>query len=172
MVFEEVELYFHPELQRKLVKVLIDSIRLVSIDNITGLQMIFITHSPFILSDIPKSNCLFLENDGKPTQRDNMQTFGANIFDILNSSFFLENGIIGEFAANKIKSIVDKEGYDEKDIEIANEICDDVIRRFVLSNINAKNKHPEDLIQQIKLLQEENERLKQGLNHEKADNVN
>ena len=59
----------------------------------TNINILFITHSPFILSDIPKQNVLFLEN-GKPSEKKNMNTFGANITDLLADSFFIEDGLM------------------------------------------------------------------------------
>jgi hypothetical protein len=72
-----------------------------------NLNILFITHSPFILSDIPKQNVLFLEvdeNNGKSTPKDfkRMNTFGANITDLLSDSFFINDGLIGDFAKGKI----------------------------------------------------------------------
>ena len=65
------------------------------------MNFLFITHSPFILSDIPKQNVLFLEN-GRSINYENKNTFGANITDLLADSFFINDGLIGDFAKEKI----------------------------------------------------------------------
>ncbi len=105
IIFDEIELYAHPEYQKKFINDL-----LIAVDSIEqrydSLNILFITHSPFILSDIPKQNVLFLEVDdkGKSELKDfsKMNTFGANITDLLADSFFISEGLIGDFAKEKI----------------------------------------------------------------------
>ena len=104
LIFEEIELYFHPDFQRQYINTLIRYIKKANLDKIESLNMCFVTHSPFILSDIPLSNILSLK-DGEPFQEDK-ETFGANIHDLLANSFFLENGFMGEFAKEKITSVI------------------------------------------------------------------
>lgn len=59
IIFDEIELYFHPEMQRTFIANLIDGISQLSLKNIRSIQIMLVTHSPFILSDIPKINVLF-----------------------------------------------------------------------------------------------------------------
>jgi len=108
LILDEIELYFHPELQRTYISDIIKAIKKVGTENILGINITFITHSPFILSDIPKSKILFLEKDshGLTVPKDiNGNTFGANIHTLLSGSFFMENGLIGEFAKGEIDGI-------------------------------------------------------------------
>ncbi len=105
LIFDEIELYFHPDLQRKFIKYLIDSIGRIKLERITGLNVLFATHSPFILSDIPASNILRLEN-GEPSTKESTQTFGANIHELLANDFFLKDGFMGEFAKDKIEYVM------------------------------------------------------------------
>ena len=65
----------------------------------------FATHSPFILSDIPASNILRIE-EGEPSNEVFEQTFGANIHNLLENDFFLRNGFMGEFAKEKINDVI------------------------------------------------------------------
>ena len=104
MLMDEVELYYHPDLQRKFVKLLLDSITSVPLDNIYDINITLVTHSPFVLSDIPQSNILCLQK-GESESRQG-QTFGANIVDLLNESFFLQ-GTIGDIAQSCIKEVVE-----------------------------------------------------------------
>lgn len=107
VIFDELELYFHPELQRNLINDIIESVKKIQLKEIDSINVLLITHSPFILSDIPDSNILFLEKSGIPLQnRENIKTFGGNIHELLAHSFFLEKGFIGEFAKNKIQEII------------------------------------------------------------------
>ena len=105
IIFDEIELYFHPEYQRRFVFELLERLDSLkkggNIDNIKGINILFCTHSPFILSDIPKENVLFLGGEM------DFKTFGANITTSLASSFFMEY-LIGEFAKTKITNIIEK----------------------------------------------------------------
>lgn len=111
IILDEIELYFHPDFQRKYVKYILDSISCISFKNIKNINMSFVTHSPFILSDIPNSNIMFLElNPEKSIYSQQVlvsdKTFSANIHDLLSKSFFLNKGFMGEFAISKIKEII------------------------------------------------------------------
>jgi len=107
IILEEIELYFHPEWQRTLIFDLMDMIRQTKLDNINSINIIFVTHSPYILSDIPKTNVLFLK-DGMPSYNMQENTFGANINSLLKNGFFMPGLPIGEFAHYKIDSIFSK----------------------------------------------------------------
>src|SRR5690606_15645061 len=108
IILDEVELYYHPDTQRELVNNICLSLENIKVKNEVGIESIhvlFLTHSPFILSDIPAQNILRLE-DGKPSQKAFVQTFGANIHDLLANDFFLENGFMGEFSKEKINETI------------------------------------------------------------------
>ena len=104
MLMDEVELYFHPDLQRRFIKLLIDSIASIPLDSICDINITLITHSPFVLSDIPKSNILCLQP--QEVKKPKGETFGANIVDMLSESFFMD-GTIGELAQHHIDLLVD-----------------------------------------------------------------
>lgn len=107
IILEEIELYFHPELQRTYLKRLFDGIKQVDIPNIKSLNICFVTHSPFVLSDIPARNILALKKNTTDTEKISLSTFGANIHEMLKNSFFLRNGSIGDYATWAIKQIID-----------------------------------------------------------------
>ena len=104
IILEEIELYFHPQFQKNLIKYILDGIKQMSFVHIEGIQLMMVTHSPFVLSDIPTSNILALENGMQSHTK--LQTFGANIYDMLNTSFFLHNSTIGDFAQWLIGRII------------------------------------------------------------------
>lgn len=107
IVLEEIELYFHPEMQRAYVKTILTGIEALKLETIRGINICFVTHSPFILSDIPNCNILFLGKNGKPDPKAaETKTFGGNIHSLLSHSFFLENGLIGSFAKEKIEDCI------------------------------------------------------------------
>lgn len=112
IILDEIELYFHPELQRNYLSYLLHVISKANTNNILAVNILFVTHSPFILSDIPDSKILFLDKDSKdinsktvPSTKE-IKTFGANIHELLINGFFMSNSI-GEFALKEIKTIVE-----------------------------------------------------------------
>lgn len=122
IIFDEIELYAHPEFQKSFIKELLDSLKVINLRE-HYLNIIFVTHSPFILSDIPKQNVMFLAVDEKtkkstPQKYSGENTFGANVHEMLTDGFFLEN-TKGEFVLSKIKDFLEfyNEGMkkDEKD---------------------------------------------------------
>ena len=105
-MFDEVEICFHPEYQRRFINELLGYLRRMRMKTHATYNIIIATHSPFILSDIPQSNILYLE-DGRMARHERFKNpFAANISDILYESFFLKNGFIGEWAREKINGIL------------------------------------------------------------------
>ncbi|MDM1398615.1 AAA family ATPase [Myroides odoratimimus] len=106
IILDEIELYFHPEQQRTFINDLLVFLKKNEFKQIKNINLMFITHSPFILSDIPSQSILMLE-DGVPVKGDMVNSFGANIHDLLADEFFLKNnGFMGEFAKEKINSLI------------------------------------------------------------------
>ena len=106
LVLDEVELCFHPEYQRTFIFDFLRIIKLLNFQDRCSLNVMITTHSPFILSDIPDTNILYLK-DGHPENKSGLiNPFAANVNDILKQSFFLNNGFIGKFAQRKIKRLV------------------------------------------------------------------
>ena len=66
-----------------------------------------VTHSPFVLSDIPTQNILFLEKGGHKADKSEVASFGANIHTMLMNSFFLKGGAMGQFAKETIVKMID-----------------------------------------------------------------
>nr|BFF36945.1 hypothetical protein BACT7_18070 [Tenacibaculum mesophilum] len=112
LVLDEIELYFHPEYQRKFLKRLLEDINKAKLKAIKGINILIISHSPFVLSDIPSQNVLFLEvNDLKqtiPKKYSSDNTFAENVHEILSNGFFLNN-TMGEFARSKIQKLLNFE---------------------------------------------------------------
>jgi energy-coupling factor transporter ATP-binding protein EcfA2 len=103
IILDEIELYFHPEFQRRYITELLGQLRKLQIPHISAMNIIFLTHSPFILSDIPKGNILKLKNGYPVPQLDN--TFAGNIHTMLSDSFFMKS-TIGEFARQQCTAIL------------------------------------------------------------------
>lgn len=108
ILLDEADLGFHPLWKRKFVRYILEVIP--KIFNEYKIQVIFTTHDPLTLSDIPKDNIVFLnKNELGLTNIDTntKNTFGANVHDLLADSFFLEDGLIGDFAKKWIEELID-----------------------------------------------------------------
>ena len=118
ITLDEFELGLHPLWQKKIITYLVDFLKLLD----KNFHLIITSHSPFLLSDIPKQNIIFLDTYKEDDievknvkQREGnckvveglSQTFGANVHTLLSDSFFMEDGLMGEFAKNKIQEIMD-----------------------------------------------------------------
>ena len=99
---DEAESSLHPELQRKLIWAY--NIFLSELFPEKKFHVIFASHSPQLLSDLPKGNVVWLQADQKHIEEKNdFNTFGANIFDLYRLAFNQKNGTTGSFASTKIK---------------------------------------------------------------------
>lgn len=102
IIFDEAELYYHPEYQRCLINNLINILKRSNL-TIPGLNITFVTHSPFILSDIPKECILALKKGYVSNELSN--TLGANIYDLLTNQFFM-NSSIGQSSKLLLEEII------------------------------------------------------------------
>ena len=138
IILDEPDSNLHPEWSRNFIndlKSLIDKYLLKG-----RAQIIITTHSPYIVSDVFK-NSVFNLIDKADLNKDNKKlrngkrvliknakvSFGANIFDLMGDSFFME-ATIGEFAKNTILEISKKRLLDS---EIINYIDDAVLKRML-----------------------------------------
>jgi hypothetical protein len=114
---DEIDTFYHPNWAKSLLNVLISHC------NDKDMHIIVSSHSPFILSDIPKENVIFLNkftdddmevkagvqkigNCKNVSDETNIETFGANIHTLLSHGFFMKDALMGEFAKEKIQSII------------------------------------------------------------------
>ncbi len=116
LLLDEADLSFHPTWKKIYITSLIKTIPYFFelIDNKPTVQIIFTTHDPLALSDIPNHNIVFLKKeeeeefvevlDYKDFSRP--KSFGANVNDLLSHSFFVKKGLVGEFAKNKINKTI------------------------------------------------------------------
>lgn len=61
LLIDEIDLYLHPAWQQKIITTLINELNECFPDNV--FQIVFSTHSPIVLSDMPTQNCVFLKKD-------------------------------------------------------------------------------------------------------------
>lgn len=105
LVFDEAELYYHPDYQRKFVSNLIKMLSWCHINRniIRGVNILIVTHSPFVLSDVPLVNTLYLE-DGEPVLKEK-ETFCGNVHELLGGNFFMDYSI-GDVARKNVEDII------------------------------------------------------------------
>ena len=130
LMMDEVELYFHPDLQRRYIKLLVDALNSMKWQYLSSVNVTLITHSPFVLSDIPDTNLLCLTREG--VKQPFGKTFAANIHDLFNNTFILPN-TIGELANTKIQELVSLYDRQEEQWEKADE--------------KGKNREPDEVVQ-------------------------
>lgn len=153
VVLDEVEICFHPEYQRTFLRDLILLINRSGITDKCGINILMTTHSPFILSDIPQTNILYLEDGERKSREDFKKPFAANVNDILYQDFFMKKGFMGALAQQKILRLVKfltseevtRESYD---MELADRLIEKVGDPLLKSKLESLlksfyGKHPE-----------------------------
>lgn len=111
LLLDEPENSFHPEWQRLFLDNLIHF--LTNALSYYRFQIIIASHSPILVSDLPKNNIIFLDKhtNGNCIVVDSItqdNTFGANIQTLYRNSFFLDGLPIGEFSKRKINKLFDE----------------------------------------------------------------
>lgn len=132
LIFDEVELYYHPDYQRRFLGMLFDAMKWCHIDTniIHSIQILMVTHSPFVLTDMFTQNTLYLKEG--VVQKVKMQTFGANYYEMLNKSFFFDKSAIGTIASEVIGSMIQRKNNEERiEKEELGIVGDDFIRNYL-----------------------------------------
>lgn len=110
IVIDEGDLYLHPQWQMDFFDKLNTIVSTLSADG-SHVQLVLTSHSPFILSDLPRQNIAMLEppvtsangdRDGYQLRR---QTFAGNLYDLFYGPLFLRTPAISNFAKKKIEGI-------------------------------------------------------------------
>jgi len=162
MLLDEPNNFLHPQWQKEFINMLIKLPMLKEYD----IHFIITTHSPFLLSDIPKQNIIFLDTDidgnCKVLKHNDVmakkQTFGANIHTLLSDSFFMEDGLMGEFAKGKINEIIDylngknntKIKSDEEAQKLINIIGEPIVKNQLQRILDSKRLSKVDDIDELK----------------------
>jgi len=120
LLIDEADIYLHPEIQVKYFKNLVDFLQVFYRGK--NIQIVITSNSPFIISDLPHTNVIYLENLSTIEMTNELKginrTFGANIHDLLINTFFMKEGVIGEFARDRINYIIEvlnSKNYKEKE---------------------------------------------------------
>lgn len=102
LILDEADTYLHPDWARKWNKQIFDFLEKDFPE--FKFQIVFTTHSPFTLSDIPDTNVIYLEEGA--TELEQKKTFAENINVLLSDSFYVKGAFIGEFAKKKVQELV------------------------------------------------------------------
>lgn len=115
ILIDEFDIGFHPLWQRRFlcnwIKFL-ESFINKSVSNRINVQLILTSHSPFVVSDLPKQCINFLSkpdtstNDMVDNSLKHKSTFGANINELYSDSFFLKGALMGDFAKMKVDKVI------------------------------------------------------------------
>ena len=133
---DEGDLYLHPQWQIEFIDKLIKCLPTISNGKV---QLILTTHSPLLISDIPKQ-CISITGGYTKT---NIQTFGANLYDIYNSSFGLNNQRSGNLSSryiDKILEIADKSSLTNLDVDDLKDAISIIDDELILHHIENRIK--------------------------------
>lgn len=178
LLLDEVELGLHPNWQKKYLSILM-SVLNTKIEGFDfNYNIICSTHSPFILSDLPKENVIFLEKGEQKDPFKDSQTFGANIHTLLSHGFFMKDGLMGEFAKEKINDVIkilQKEKLSQDEIKTCKHIIsiigEPILQKTLEHQLNKKLNPNETELQKLEKEKEEIEKRiskLQGNSNEKS----
>ena len=138
-------MYLHPEWQRQWLQRFIDGLKYIgkALDRNLKFQVFLTTHSPFMLTDFLTDNVVLLKRESPSTktivkkyQGENI--FGANIYSLIQSGFFLENSV-GCLFESKIRNLLSQVKKDSiKDLDknvVYSQIGDPIIKGLVRDSI-------------------------------------
>ena len=145
LIIDEGEVGFHAEWQRQYLYNLVTFTNKLFKD--FRIQIVMTSHSPILVSDIPKENIIFLKKGagGICKIEDNFameKTFGGNIYSLYRNSFFLEGLPIGEFAKRKIQSMFKRLNEKEYDSSLLKEIdlvAEPLLKKQLIKMLEDKN---------------------------------
>ena len=173
LLVDELESGMHLEWSRRLIQILIDNLSEILEDEGKGrkIQLIFTTHSPYMLSDIKPGNVIMIEknqetgySEGKVLQN----TFAKNIQEIMKEN--LIDNIYGDFALAKINSMIERlnredelEGTEEELLKEIHLISEPILRNKLLEMYDKKYNTSEFSV--------EKQLLKLGLTDEQRQTV-
>ena len=102
VLIDEGDNSFHPEWQKKYLSKIL---KYFQSKHQYKFQIFLTTHSPYIVSDLPRDNVVLLSKNTISLQNLKLKTFGANIHELLAHSFFMGDTLFGDFAYKKINDI-------------------------------------------------------------------
>ena len=149
-----------------------------------SIQVVFTTHDPLTLSDVLNYNVVYLDKsndtvvlngDSKP-----LHSFGANISDLLSDSFFVGDGLIGDYAKKKIQDVIEYINDKDKRLEkkwisslyVVKKVIEQIGEPYLSEKLNDMflEAFPEFKNDEIKRLEEKLDQLKNSLKDDSNSN--
>ena len=148
-LLDEPERDFHPEWSRRYISNLVKLLNGPKNKTKIKFQVIITTHSPFLISDVPKE-CIttinVLKKDGENIREIRNSEFGfaSNYYDLIQNNFFVDSPV-GEYAKEKISGFIkeiDAISIENSDYEVLKnkiQIIDDpLMKRKIMQYLNQK----------------------------------
>lgn len=144
ILMDEPDLYLHPTWQKKINKLLVEFFPIIFKNK--SIQIVITSNSPLPLTDVLTNNVVFFKKskDNNSINRaeilddsnSNIMTFGQNIHSLFKHSFFLDGGLMGELANDKLTELANYlEGketnnvyWNENGLKLINAIGEPLIR--------------------------------------------
>lgn len=108
LCIDEGDLYLHPKWQVEFFDKLINALPNLYSGKV---QLILTSHSPFLLSDLPRQNITILDPEIGGAAMNGVDlvsnTFGGNLYDLYAEFFFLGEKRTSDFAYKKIKKLIE-----------------------------------------------------------------
>lgn len=182
ILIDEGETSLHPQWQKQYIKQLTQTLPLIFKD--IPIQIILTSHSPFIVSDLPKENIIFLDTDEQNNAKvvdglKQKETFGANIHTLFSDAFFMDGGLMGDFAKEQINALIqflnNEDSFitnNEQAQQYINLIGEPIIKRQLqkmldskrLTKVDENKKDINSMKEQLAFLEQQVAALKQQIN--------
>jgi len=176
LLLDEPDDNLHPEWKRRFLAELTNMLNTMIPDGYDNYQIIIATHSPFLLSDLPRDSVIRLEYDEsekdsdkkyKVAKKSSDRYLGANIHELLYDKFFMSSAI-GEYAKikiNKLLDLINKEDKftpEEKLIfkeskALIEEIAEPILRNSLMAQWEDRNLSELSELDKLEVLIKENE---------------
>lgn len=177
VLLDEADLGFHPLWKKRYVSTILEFFNVYFKQLNNRVQIIFTTHDPLTLSDLLNYNVVYLDKSNGTSiildvESKPKYSFGANISDLLADSFFVNDGLIGEFAKGKIQDVIeyinDEKGRYEKvwikSPDVAKKVINQIGEPYLSDKLNDMflEAFPEFKDDEILKLEEKLKQLKNG----------
>ncbi len=164
ILLDEAEIGFHPDWQRRYINLILDFLQaMVVVKPGVDFQVLISTHSPILLSDIPECCVNYLEVDDNGYTRNvsdtvERETFATNVFEQYRDSFFMKDGLVGEFAQRKLKAVraeIEEDKVTDNTLKIVRMVGDVRVKEYLMRemashDINSAIAYHEEMIKELK----------------------
>jgi len=182
LLLDEADLGFHPIWKKKFVNSMAKTIPCFfnSLKNTPTVQILFTTHDPLTLSDLPNKNIIYLRRNVLTEETEVLEysdpshpnkSFAANITDLLADSFFVNDGLLGDFAKEKINKTIDwlRNKEDTKNPEYHKKIIQIIDEPIVQQKLSEMYSEKMDIDFSKEILTQQIESLKQKFKNQTGD---